>query len=118
MRVYRRPIRALSRCRVQGACPATTLSDRRDRAFGATCAFRAGERLHDPVHENDKPERYLFRNSIDELGAPLRNRTVDLLLTIPKASRPERTSCTERTPERSESTESTGCSSQPVHDSF
>src|ERR1022692_512410 len=49
---------------------------------------------------------------------PLRNRTVDLLLTMATPPRPERTACTESTAERSESTECTGCTAQPVHDSF
>jgi hypothetical protein len=52
-----------------------------------------------------------------QAGAPLRNRTVDLLLTMATASRPQRTSCTERTAERTKSTESTECSLHPVHDS-
>jgi hypothetical protein len=34
-----------------------TPGDRRYGAYGASCAFSAGERLHGPFHENDIPER-------------------------------------------------------------
>src|SRR5258706_2784398 len=51
-------------------------------------------------------------------GAPLRNRTVDLLLTMATLTRPQRTSCTDSTPERPESTECTHWTASPVHDSF
>src|SRR5229473_682360 len=51
-------------------------------------------------------------------GAPLRNRTVDLLLTIATPHRPGRTACTDRTPERTRCTGCTQCSRDPVHDSF
>src|SRR5216683_4586890 len=51
-------------------------------------------------------------------GAPLRNRTVDLLLTMATPHRPGRTSCTNGTAERSGSTECTQCARHPVHDSF
>jgi hypothetical protein len=44
------------------AQPAITPSDRRHGTYCASCAFRAGERLHDPVHENDKSERCYIRN--------------------------------------------------------
>src|SRR5258708_36913668 len=60
----------------------------------------------------------LVSKNVDYLRAPLRNRTVDLLLTIATLSRPGRTSCTDSTPER---TGSTGCTQYPfhsVHDSF
>jgi hypothetical protein len=50
--------------------------------------------------------------------SPLRNRTVDLLLTMATLTRPESTSCTDGAPERPESTECTQCSLHPVHDSF
>src|SRR5258708_32764849 len=51
-------------------------------------------------------------------GAPLRNRTVDLLLTIATPHRPGRTACTNGTPECSGSTACTRCARHPVHDSF
>src|SRR6266851_10112398 len=51
-------------------------------------------------------------------GAPLRNRTVDLLLTIATPHRPGRTACTNGTPEGSGSTACTQCARHPVHDSF
>src|SRR5258708_28603970 len=51
-------------------------------------------------------------------GAPLRNRTVDLLLTIATPPRPGRTTCTNGTPECSGSTACTQCARHPVHDSF
>src|SRR5258708_39409212 len=51
-------------------------------------------------------------------GAPLRNRTVDLLLTIATPPRPGRTTCTNGTPGRPGSTECTQCPRHPVHDSF
>src|SRR5258708_22324045 len=51
-------------------------------------------------------------------GAPLRNRTVDLLLTIATPHRPGRTACTDGTPECSASTACTRCARHPVHDSF
>src|ERR1022692_2851398 len=76
---------------------ATTLSNRDSGIRRTSCAFSAEQRLHDPVHENDKSDRKLFRNCLADLGAPLRNRTVDLLLTIGTAPRPERTSCTDCT---------------------
>jgi hypothetical protein len=49
---------------------------------------------------------------------PLRNRTVDLLLTMATPPRPGRTTCTNGTPECSGSTASTQCARHPVHDSF
>src|SRR5258708_31064314 len=51
-------------------------------------------------------------------GAPLRNRTIDLLLTIATPHRPGRTTCTNRTPECPGSTACTRCARHPVHDSF
>src|SRR5260221_2328284 len=56
--------------------------------------------------------------NFDYLRAPLRNRTVDLLLTIATLSYPGSTTCTNRTPECSGSTECTQCARHPVHDSF
>src|ERR1022692_3186849 len=98
---------------------ATTLSNRDSGIRRTSCAFSAfsaEKRLHDPVHENDKSDRKLFRNCIADLGAPLRNRTVDLLLTIGTAHRPERTSCTDCTRNFTESTERTHCARHPVHE--
>jgi hypothetical protein len=48
---------------------------------------------------------------------PLRNRTVDLLLTMATPTRPQRAGCTDCTPERTESTECTRWTVSPVHDS-
>src|SRR5258708_37126630 len=60
-------------------------------------------------------------NSASDLlvcGAPLRNRTVDLLLTMATPPRPGCTACTNGTPECSGSTACTQCARHPVHDSF
>src|SRR5258708_6113035 len=62
----------------------------------ATCAICAPERLHDSFHERDKQDRHYFRNYPYYLRAPLRNRTVDLLLTIATPHRPGCTACTNR----------------------
>src|ERR1700729_3145080 len=47
---------------------------------------------------------YFFSNLFCELGAPLRNRTVDLLLTITMASCTTSASCTDDTGYRTDST--------------
>ena len=39
---------------------AITPSDRGHRAYGTSCAFRAEERLHDPVHESDDRDAIYF----------------------------------------------------------
>src|SRR5258708_38423497 len=51
-------------------------------------------------------------------GAPLRNRTVDLLLTMATLNRPGRTTGTNRTPECPGNTACTQCARHPVRDSF
>src|SRR6266849_4356285 len=56
--------------------------------------------------------------NVDYLRAPLRNRTVDLLLTMATPPRPGRTACTNGTPECSGRTACTRCARHPVHDSF
>src|SRR5258708_23693235 len=38
-------------------CPLITLSNRGSGIHGASCALRAGERLHDLFHENDNSDR-------------------------------------------------------------
>src|SRR6266446_8230873 len=52
------------------------------------------------------------------MRAPLRNRTVDLLLTMATPHRPGCTACTDGTPGCSGSTACTQCARHPVHDSF
>ena len=52
------------------------------------------------------------------LGSPLRNRTVDLLLTMATPHRPGRTACTNGTLQCPGSTACTQCARHPVHDSF
>jgi hypothetical protein len=63
------------------------------------------------------PDLWQQETSAD-LGAPLRNRTVDLLLAMATPSRPQRASCKDSTPVGTESTECTPWSLRPVHDSF
>src|ERR1022692_369675 len=50
------------------------------------------------------------------MRAPLRNRTVDLLLTMATPPRPDCASCTESTAERTQYTECMHCPLHPVHD--
>ena len=86
----------------------------------ALCAAHAGRSgsdrvalkvpLIDPIRSNLTPKHD------PDLEPPLRNRTVDLLLTIGTARRPERTSWTDCTRKCTESTERTQCARHPVHD--
>ena len=89
-------------------------NSRRQRA---TCASWAFERLHDlPRTRQTGPA---IDSKICRLPAsPLRNRTVDLLLTMATPPRPGCTTCTNGTPECSGSTACTQCARHPVHDPF
>jgi hypothetical protein len=138
-RPHPRAVRCALTCRKSGCRPLIRPRSAYEPGKRSTVAFAQLRRLdrsplaaepdlgstfaqHFECHSSDthRPPSYsvLCSKELPDLGAPLRNRTVDLLLTIPTTARPGRTACAERTPERTESTESTGCSSRPVHDSF
>jgi hypothetical protein len=71
---------------------------------------------HDPVHESNKWIEHDFEKCPLDCGPPLRNRTVDLLLTISTLCRPERTACTDSPPGCTECPHCTGSRPGPVHD--
>jgi hypothetical protein len=82
--------------------------------YGATGAMGADERLPRLVPRQSSE---LFEK-LSLPGAPLLNRTVDLLLTITTAPRTERTSCTDSTGNRTDSIGGAGIAAVPFHEPF
>jgi hypothetical protein len=81
---------------------------------GAMGAMGAAKRLSRPVPR--RSSKLFEKMSLP--GAPLRNRTVDLLLTINTAPCTERTSSSDSTGNRTDSTGSAGIPAAPFHDPF
>ena len=107
---------------------AGTYSEPQKRSAAAVSAGRTAPRLTYRRTRNGRValrlpltghvQSNLTPKHVPDLGAPLRNRTVDLLLTIGTAPRPQRTSCTDCTKICTESTERAQCARRPVHDPF